>query len=66
MKVTIPCLADVNCTDDNCTQGCAIIDGMETCFCERGFKLDGDNATCIGDYVKYSKTSQGIITTLFL
>ena len=29
-------------------QGCTIINGVETCFCEPGYKLDMDNTSCIG------------------
>ena len=45
-------LASINCTGDNCTQGCALISGIEVCFCLPGFQLDENNMTnCLGNYL---------------
>ena len=44
-------VADVPCAENNCLQGCANIDGSETCFCMPGYQLDEvheDNDTCSG------------------
>ena len=43
-------IADVPCNVDNCSQGCANINGTETCFCMPGYQLNMDNVTCSGKY----------------
>ena len=53
-KIYVPlfsytCTALINCTmSPNCSDGCAVINGTETCFCTPGYQLDIDNITCIG------------------
>ena len=33
---------------NNCSQLCSIVNGVETCSCERGYLLDGDGVSCNG------------------
>ena len=43
-------LADVPCADNGgCSGSCAVIDGVEQCFCPTGFVLNKfDEQTCVG------------------
>ena len=43
--------ADVSCSTSVCEQVCAVIDGIETCFCEAGYEIASDNTTCMGEYL---------------
>ena len=51
-------IADIPCTMDNCSQGCANISGEDICFCIPGYQLDTNNITCSGMVIiiKYSAT----------
>ena len=40
--------AAVNCSSNNCAQGCANINGNNVCFCVPGYQLNMDNVTCSG------------------
>ena len=43
--------ANTDCTIGNgCTQGCAIIDGVEICYCLSGYQLSADAISCLGMY----------------
>ena len=50
----------MNCTMSNsCSDGCAVINGTETCFCTPGYQLDNDAITCSGvthSYFNYNFT----------
>ena len=45
-------LADVPCADNGgCSGSCAVIDGVEQCFCPTGFVLNKfDEQTCVGKF----------------
>lgn len=41
--------ASVDCTIGNgCEESCAVIDGVEMCYCLSGYQLDTDAITCLG------------------
>ena len=40
--------ADVDCSISNCTQGCAVVDDVEMCYCFPGYLLDTDAISCLG------------------
>lgn len=43
--------AAVDCSiSNNCTQGCAVVDDVEMCYCFHGYQLDTDAISCLGTY----------------
>ena len=41
--------ANVDCTiGSNCVQGCAVVGGVERCYCLSGYQSDIDDITCLG------------------
>ena len=64
--VTIPCIAtdyimiwslyiiaaDVDCTvRSDCAQGCAVVGGVEMCYCLPGYQFNVDAINCLGTYI---------------
>ena len=42
-------VAGVACTiDNNCTEGCTVVDDVEICYCLSGYQLDTDDISCLG------------------
>ena len=44
-------IGNTDCTIGNhCAQGCAIVNGIEMCYCLSGYQLSTDGISCLGIY----------------
>ena len=61
MKVTsnsVLTAANQACASNGCSGTCAVIDGVQQCFCPTGFVLNRfDQQTCIGKMIKKSSSN---------
>ena len=74
-ELMVHCIDTNECSNDNnnnCNQLCSNTPGSYTCYCNTGYELQSDGATCVGKYLLilleiYSYHSQilmSVITTM--